>query len=237
MDVDSRTGENTPLKLPEIGPHAERRHGPPPLGNFDHVRKNLRIYGRGIFKAPPPYRPVAAPTSFAPGPGVSATPPTKHMAYRLLDQFYSSIHQIFPLLHWPSFKEEVDRIYARGTFQGSPQRFVALFYAVLCCGTLQTYDSAPDAPRPDVEGSEFMKLAVRTVNTWTDEITVDQARTSILMSIYFTELDMKSAGWVWLGSAIKMCQDIGLHVETGPWSLIDAEVRRRVWWAVYTWDR
>lgn len=51
------------------------------------------------------------------------------------------------------------------------------------------------------------------------------------------EINCKSASWTWLGSTVRIAQDIGLHRESGPWGVVENEVRRRVWWGIYVWDR
>ncbi|CAK7230449.1 hypothetical protein SCUCBS95973_007577 [Sporothrix curviconia] len=44
------------------------------------------------------------------------------------------------------------------------------------------------------------------------------------------------AAWTWLGSAVRLAQGVGLHIESGS-SDPSAEMRRRLWWALYILDR
>ncbi|XTI93826.1 hypothetical protein V2W45_1251944 [Cenococcum geophilum] len=233
-DLDRRAMEMPLLKLPDIIPNLERRQSPPTMNNFDHVRKNIRIYGRGIFKSPPPYRQLASQPSY------SSTPPPlppRQVTDRLISQFYDSTHRSYPLIHWPTFQHEVEKVYLAGSFHAMPQVWVASFFAVLACGTLQTLDSLPHSPKAEVEGMSYLDTSARALNNWTDEMVIDHARASLLISIFATEVNLKSAGLVWLGSAVRIAQDIGLHCETGPWPVVEGEIRRRVWWAIYAWDR
>lgn len=233
-ELDRRAIEMPLLKLPDIAPNLERRQGPPTMNNFDHVRKNIRIYGRGIFKSPPPYRQLASqpPYSFTPPPL-----PSRQVTDRLLSQYYDSIHRSYPLIHWPTFQHEVEKVYSTGNFHIMPQAWMASFFAVLACGTLQTMDSLSQFPRAEVEGMSYLDISAQALNNWTDELAIDHARASLLMSIFATEVNLKSTGLVWLGSAVRIAQDIGLHWETGPWPVVEGEIRRRVWWAIYVWDR
>lgn len=233
MDLDAANDTPT-LKLPDVVPNHERRHGPPVTPNFDHVRNNIRIYGRGIFKAPPPYRQIPPLPLFS---LESPSLPPKHFADKLLSQYYGSVHRTAPLLHWPTFHQDFEKVYAAGTLRGVPQIWVSLFFAVLACGTLQHLDRSPGFPRPDVQGREYVDIVNRFLNTRTDEVTIDHARTTLLLSVYSWEMNYKSSAWIWLGSSVRMAQDIGLHWETGPWPLVEGEMRRRVWWAIYAWDR
>ncbi|KAK4989889.1 hypothetical protein LTR50_002937 [Elasticomyces elasticus] len=237
MDVDSSAGAALAPNPPAVGPGKERRYGLPPLHNFDGVRRNIRNYGRGIFKPPPPYRhpvsqrfiPHSAPEN------MSASLPPRHVVDRLLLQYHGSVHLYAPLLHWPTFIQEYESYSRAGSFSTAPQIWVSMFFAVLACAAL--VDATPNAGARDGEGAKFLETAIRTLNTWIDELTMDHARVSLLVSIYFCEANAKSAGWVWLGTAIRISQDIGLHCDYGPWPPLEAEMRRRVWWAIYNWDR
>ncbi|EKG12483.1 hypothetical protein MPH_10353 [Macrophomina phaseolina MS6] len=234
MDVDKQVVDVPTLNLPDIVPSSGRKHGPPPMANFDHVRKNIRIYSRGIFKAPPPYRHNVPQVAY---PSNSLALPPRHTADQLLAQYCGSTHVCMPLVHWPTFMAEVDKVYAAGSFQGAPQIWVSVFFAVLACGSLQRTDTSPGSPSAEIEGKTFMEIAARSINTWVDDLTIDHARTTLLVSIFLTEMNLKSAGWVWLGSAVRTAQDLGLHHETGPWPVVEGELRRRTWWSIYSWDR
>jgi hypothetical protein len=229
MEVDHRAMDAHTLKLPDIVPIVERRHRPVVMNNFDYVRKHIRIYGRGIFKAPPPYRPgIPQPLARTPPPL-----PSRDITDRLAQRYLESIHKWCPIVHWPTFQHEIDIAYSQGGLQTLPEAWTALFYAVLACGTLGLVVS----PKAGAEGMAYLELSSQAMIPWTDDATIDHARASLLASIFLTEMNMKSAGWVWLGSAVRVAQDIGLHSETGPWPVIEGEMRRRVWWAIYVWER
>ncbi|KAK4913210.1 hypothetical protein LTR28_013791 [Elasticomyces elasticus] len=166
---------------------------------------------------------------------MSASLPPRHVVDRLLLQYHGSVHLYAPLLHWPTFIQEYESYSRAGSFSTAPQIWVSMFFAVLACAAL--VDATPNAGVRDGEGAKFLETAIRTLNTWIDELTMDHARVSLLVSIYFCEANAKSAGWVWLGTAIRISQDIGLHCDYGPWPPLEAEMRRRVWWAIYNWDR
>lgn len=219
------------LRLPETT-MKERRPPPPVLDNFDEVRKNIRTYSKGIFKPPPPYRQFGAQATY---PNAALTPPPKHVADRLLAHYHGSVHVYAPHLHWPTFMHEYEELYKVGTFQQSRHIWVALFYAVLACGTLM--EPQPRGSTEETEGNKFMDICMRSMNFWSDELTVDHVRSCLLLSIYFVEINLRSPGWVWLGSAVRIAQDIGLQTDQGAYSPFDNEMRKRVWWSVYNWDR
>lgn len=218
------------LSLPETGAK-ERRQAPPAMPNFEGVQKNIRNYARGIFKPPAPYRHMASQPLF---PHANQQLPPRHQADRLISNFKRSIHVYAPLLHWPTFSQEYENLYRVGSFDGCRQIWVSVFYAVMATGSIM--DTQPSHAH-EGDGTGFLQKSINNVNTWSDELTIDHVRVALLISTYFMEVNLKSAGWVWLGSAVRISQDIGLHCDRGPYPPMDAEIRRRVWWSVYNWDR
>jgi hypothetical protein len=55
--------------------------------------------------------------------------------------------------------------------------------------------------------------------------------------MFAAESGMKSVASVWLASAVRIAQELGLNIESGQLPVIDGETRRRLWWSIYTWDR
>lgn len=232
----ARREEDHMLNLPEIRPSTERKVELPVLRDFESVRQNIRSFGKGIFKVPPLYRQIIPPQLMI---GAERQLPPKQLVDKLLHQYYYSIHRLYPILHWPSFYKQVEQMYANGSWEGVAQVWASVFYAVLACGTLQTPDSidSEEGGRPTTDGVDFMRASTRCINTWTDEMSLDHTRCALLLCHYLTEMNLKSAGWTWLGSAVRIAQDIGLHIETGPWGMLEQEMRRRLWWCVYATDR
>ena len=231
MDIDAEISHQSTLNLPDIGSHPHRHPRPPPSHDLSRVRANLRNIGRGVFKPPPPYRQLGPQPSFSP-PRPALLP--RGQAEHILDQYYSNVHTVIPILHWPTFCKEVDEVYKAGTLHGFPPIWGSLFFSVLACGTIHT--TSPSNKKLD-EGKEYIEAAQRMVDFYDDEFAVNNVRQALLTSVFLCEMNLKSAAWVWLGASIRMAQDIGLHCDTGPWPAIENEMRKRVWWGIYVWDR
>lgn len=230
-DLEANAVSIPALNLPDPSAR-ERRPGPPAIEGLDEARANIRNYGRGIFKPPPPFRVFGSQPNY---PHVAQPLPSKHVADRLLSHYHGSVHVYAPHIHWPTFIQEYENAYRLGTFQRSPHIWVSLFYGVLACGTLM--DPQPNASAQEGEGAGYLDMSIRSINTWSDELTMDSVSASLLISIYFIESNIRSAGWMWLGAAVRNAQDIGLHTDRGQYPPVEAEMRRRVWWSVYNWDR
>ena len=230
MELDLDSGHQS-LSLPEIGSNSQRRQRPSVAQDLSHVRSNLQNYSRGIFKPPPPYRGRGVPLSFS--PALSDLPP-RVVADHLLRQYYSSIHTVIPILHWPTFLQEYEAMYKVGNLQGVSPVSGSLFFSVLAVGVLNGIDLSISSLN---DGKKYIEISRTLADLWNDEFTIDHARSALLTSIFLTELNLKSAAWVWLGSSINIAQDIGLHCGIGPWPVVEAEARKRVWWGIYIWDR
>jgi ribosomal protein L37AE/L43A len=231
MDVDSEGHQSTLLVLPEVGTNPKKRQRPPLPQDLSRVRSNLRNYGRGIFKPPAPYRQIGPQVHFSPH---RPELPAKHMADHLLHSYYAAIHTVIPILHWPTFEQEYEDVYKAGSLQRVPPVWSSLLYAVLAIGAIFSAD--PNVSRPQ-QGKEYIETSLMLVDLWNDDFVIDHARGALLTSIFLTEMNLKSAAWTWLASSVRISQDIGLHTETGPWPTIEGEMRRRVWWGIYAWDR
>ncbi|KAH1450630.1 hypothetical protein KXX58_004774 [Aspergillus fumigatus] len=229
MDLEIDGTGQPQLKLPDIGYRPSRRPKAPVLQDLSEARVNLRKYGRGILKVPSPYR--------QPGPKslLTADPPRlppKDVANHLLAQYYSCIHCVLPIIHWPSFMVEYENVYRNGSLVGVPREWAAVLFGVFACGSLHTLDR-----NREEEGKEFIKTSCGVIDVWQDNFTLDQARCALLVSIFLYEVNSISASWVWIGSAVRIAQELGLHIESGPWPVVEREMRRRVWWGMYAWDR
>lgn len=230
-DADGMGGQSTPLNLPAVISHPRRRQRALPPQDLLRIRSNIRDFGRGIFKTPASSRHIGVQAHFT-----RSRPdlPPKHVADHLLQSYHSSIHMNLPILHWPTFEQDYEAVYKAGSLHGIPPSWSSLFFAVLAVGVLfKTELSIAHTQK----GKEYIETSRMLTDMWNDEYVIDHARAAILTSIFLMETNMKSAAWTWLASAVRISQDIGLHCETGSWSLMEGEMRRRVWWGVYIWDR
>ncbi|KAJ5780034.1 hypothetical protein N7457_005194 [Penicillium paradoxum] len=217
------------IKLPEIEYRPVRRSKAPIPQDFSGVRSNLRHYGRGIMKVPHPYCQQGAEslvTSNAP------ELPPKNLADHLLAQYFNCIHSILPVLHWPIFIAEYEKVYRSGSLLGVSNEWAAVLFGVFACGVIHTNE-----PNREEEGKSYIRTSCGIIDVWHDHFNLDRARAALLASIFLYEVNSKSASWVWIGSAVRVAQEIGLHIESGPWPAVEAEMRKRVWWGLYAWDR
>lgn len=239
--TEGEEGEQRPLpppQLPEVGAHPKRRQRPSAPYDLRQARASLRNYGRGIFRPPAPYRQITS-TQAPFSPPAPPLPP-KHMADQCLSAYYSSVHTVIPILHWPTFQNRYEKVYHSGTLRASDATWCSLLFGVLAVGVLfsspATFGDGSETAR-FAQGKRYIETCLALIDLWNCEFTLDHARTALLTSILLHEMNLTAAAWTWLGSSVRISQDLGLHTDTGPWPVLEGEMRRRVWWAVYAWDR
>jgi hypothetical protein len=82
-----------------------------------------------------------------------------------------------------------------------------------------------------------VKFGMKSIDLTHIDPTLDHVRVSLLFSIYHVEVNVRSVGMFWLAAAVSIAQDLELDSDRGSCRPFDPEMRERVWWAVYTWDR
>ena len=232
MTKDSETGESLTLQRsslhpPRSEPTLQGVHNLRSIADFAEVRSNLHDHGRGVFKQPSLHNEVL---SESPSTSISSLPelPPKAVADDLLRQYHASFHLTLPILHWPSFTHKYEEVYREGSLKRAPRIWSSLLFVVFGCGNLVR--SWKDCWR-------FLEVSKALIDIWTDDVSVNHVQCAILSSMVLVEMNLKSAGWTWLGCAIRFAQDIGLHREAGTHSAADEEMCRRIWWSLYSSDR
>lgn len=240
MDIDGL--EQLSLFLPEIGTEPKRRKRLTPLQNLPgNPQAILRAISGGLWKAPIPYRQSAIMGQFSPPlPEL----PSRSMTEQLLQAYRTFFHPMMPILHFPTFEKAVDDIYrdCRHTYQPS---FFSMFFAVLAVGSIfgaGCHGSiAPGSYEPQSirigKAAELIEVSRQCIDPWNNEPDLDTVRCFLLAAVFLVEVNLKTAASAWLGSAVRVGQEMGLHRDLGPLPMVESEMRRRVWWSIYILDQ
>lgn len=230
MDIEMEPVEELPLQLTPIGSEPKRIERPAPIPELSRARASMRNFSKGVYKLPAQYRSASLAFFDPPRPEL----PPRQGADHLLHSYYRLAHTMFPILHWPTFQASVDDLY-NGQASKAPPSFLSLFFAVLATGSLFTTETPTSNSfyRP----AELLETSRKMNDPWNNDFDLDDARTMVLTTLCLNEMNLKSAAWSMLGNAVRIGQDLGLYTETGPWPVIEGEMRRRTWWATYILDR
>lgn len=227
MDTKRRLSDGPQTVLP--GPH---RIVAPAMRNFDHVRENIRSHSQYIFLRD---QKIVSDDKMESSERPEL-PPRGDFA-RLTRSYLDSIHEWYPIIHWPTFQAEADEVYISKSLEGSTSAWVGLFFAVLACGSLQANTAVPGSGAPTLGGAAYFELATKSFMPLTQQMSLIHAQTALLLSIYATEQNMRSVGSMWFGAAARAAQELNVHCVVNMDSVVDSETRRRLWWALYTRDR
>lgn len=230
-DSETALVEQLPLHLPGVGQEPKRRKRPAPMHDLSRARSNLSGASKGIWKPPAEYRqPVMATLFDVQRPELPPVQTTK----QLLDAYFNSTHTMFPILHWRTFELSVDDLYRTGNIQGVPTTFLSMFFSILAMGSLFTSEAPAER---SYRSCELLDMSRKLMDPWNNNFVLDDARTLVLQTMCLNEMNLKSAAWSSLGNAIRVAQDLGLYSDTGPWPMVEGEMRRRTWWTIYIFDR
>ncbi|KAI4862421.1 fungal-specific transcription factor domain-containing protein [Hypoxylon rubiginosum] len=234
MDVDAEGAEQLLQHPPDLNSEPRKRKRVTSLlQDPSRARAAFRDFSRGVLKPPAPYRqPQVAVVMFdRPRPPL----PPKPTVDKLLHTYYGAAHIMMPILHWPTLQHQVEELYQNTNLQRVPISWHSMFFAVLAVGSLFSNDPYPDRT---LQASEFLEASRSLTDPWNNDFDLDNVRASFLVSLALNELNLKSAAWNSLGSAVRSAQDLDLHLEVaGVRSRVEADMRRRVWWAIYILDR
>ncbi len=202
--------------------------------NYRNVRKELKMLSRNLFKLPSAWRDSS--NKQIPLPRLEL--PDRQLADHLLQRFFDAVQFHLPLFHWPSFVGHYKRIYDDPTLQSSSQSFLSSLFLVFAVGTLFTSAADVGANRPLANNSShFLRIANSEAVLFHAEHTLDDVRNALLTSIYMVEENNHTSTCAWAGVALRLSYDLSLHRENDHYKGFDCELRRRLWWCVYLWDR
>lgn len=202
------------------------------MRDFDHVRRNIQTYSQGIFDTPH----LRASAPLEEGSGLPEVPPRAVFAH-LSRSYLNYVHAWYPALHWPTFSQQVDEVYTARSFHGKPREWIGLFFAVLACGSLNTSATPGSPPATPSRGLSFFDIATQALTPWPQDLTIVHAQVALLLSIFAAESNLKAVGSMWLSNAVRAAQELYINTEIESWPVVDGEIRRRLWWSIYSRDR
>uniref|UniRef100_A0A8H7KD69 Zn(2)-C6 fungal-type domain-containing protein n=1 Tax=Bionectria ochroleuca TaxID=29856 RepID=A0A8H7KD69_BIOOC len=149
---------------------------------------------------------------------------------RLVDSYFSDYHRSYPFIHEPTFRAALHE-----AMQPSQRRsWQMLVHTVLALGAWCLNNA-----QSELEDHLYHRAA----SFGHDEYLFKSANlTSVQALILLSNLGQKrnkpNTGSNFLGLATRMALSLGLHRELPDWniSLLQREVRRRVWWGLYIFD-
>jgi hypothetical protein len=233
-DLDPRPVQTYQFQHKPSTPIRIMRVSAPILTNFEHVRKNVRTHSQGVFN--PPLCGQARPPVDLVQDSVEIPPKSEFTSYS--QSYYNTIHKEYPVIAWALYQAEAEQVYSVRSFQGASRGWIGVFFAIMACGHLNS-QCIKDLMREGRRALDFYETASQMMTPWPQELTIEHTQLLLLLSIFATESNMKSAGSMWLSCAIRAAQTLGLNLDIGDNNVLfpDRELRCRLWWAIYVRER
>lgn len=173
--------------------------------------------------------------------GVSL-PPAPLMRF-LIDTYFRSIHWFMVMLHEPTVRAQFHQVEATGVAPGSRRAPAAILILVLIIGANYAHKADVNALFPLVDLAALQQTLLAAVQAHfielMDEGELEGVQICLLLSSFYLYNGRPGLGFIVLGTGVRCGQAIGLHKESmwRPLSIAEKENHRRVWWALYTFDR
>lgn len=156
--------------------------------------------------------------------------PSGIMQQAFIDAYFQHYHTSYPFVHEATFRSHFHGQYPRP----HPQAWQVLLNTILALGAWSIGDDNSDL---DATFYQEARASLQQVSVFeTGNFTLVQAL--LLLSNYAQKRNKPNTGWNYLGLAVRMAMSLGLHKEFPGWkiSLLQREIRRRLWWGVYIFD-
>lgn len=145
-----------------------------------------------------------------------------------INQYFQTFHVSYPIIYEPIFMAHFNEIIV------PPQGWESLMYMVAAIGSFMSGVSPEQ--NDDLTLFELAKSKLSMEIMERGNLTL--VTTITLMSNYLQKRDKPNSGYSYLGLAVRMALGLGIHreIDRHGESLLEKEMRRRIWWCLYIFD-
>ncbi|CAG8527020.1 237_t:CDS:2, partial [Diversispora eburnea] len=148
--------------------------------------------------------------------------PPKEISDKLLEIYWKDMYFYMPIIDKQDLMEKYNR-------KELNRYQTILLYAILAI-TLK-YNNFGEDPN-NTEDEKYFERAKELLKEEFEHATLPIIQAILLLALH--QLGKKnSRPWIYIGLAIRLAQDMGIHRDSANWKLDEkeAEIRRRTWWA------
>lgn len=161
--------------------------------------------------------------------------PQRSLAYRLVDLFFDHVYPLLPLVHEPSFRKELDALYDDGKSATVAFRSLANVIFAYGCDYLEL-----DLTRTHQLSQDFHERATDLILLVCYELaTLEVVQALLLVTLHLNSTMEFHRMWINTGLLVRTAQALNLHLDPSDWNMcmIEKELRKRLWWSIYSLDR
>ncbi|KAJ3874729.1 fungal-specific transcription factor domain-containing protein [Lentinula edodes] len=240
-----------------------RYHGK--ASGLQFLSKNNRTDDRvegGLWKMPmarvwPPSKDFAALT--VQEDDIVVELPPIHIQDHLIDLYFTYIHPVFPVIHKNRFLSEYKARKEGRTRENSPSSVSSpkpetaqkvtnlLLLSIFSIAARFCDDEAPKSPTGQMweAGCDYLERARTILTKIFDRSRPSTVQSLLLLGYREFGIGGMEQGWIYIGMAIRMAVDLGLHRNSDSWkhhghnlfSVDERQSRKLIWWACCLADR
>ncbi|KAL5334758.1 fungal-specific transcription factor domain-containing protein [Aspergillus crustosus] len=160
--------------------------------------------------------------------------PPQYISDLLIGIYFDQLHYTFPILYKPDFMRRYQQMNAAKRDTPTGRGFLSVYFAVCACAS----SLLPHAPgSSSFPGIEYYQKALLLNFASLGEVFIEQVQCLGLLALCSAGWNTLSQSWRFAGQAIRVAQDLGLHVSNlNPAVYIEAQTARCAWWSVFTID-
>lgn len=179
------------------------------------------------------------------------TLPSRQTSDMLVEAFFDYVHVNYVIFHRGMFQMQYESLFTSpedrdhegdiGPSDSSRNKidmgWICCIYMVFVFGQQALKDKRPEqAPRLR---HNYVKLAQKHFYQVLSSTSLSNVQALLIMQLYQHNSSERNASWMLLGCACRMAVSMGMHREgaRGGFSPIERELRRRVWWTMYTFEK
>lgn len=161
----------------------------------------------------------------------------------LIQSYLRSVHWFLVIIHEPTFRCHYKQIVSSGVALGSRRGPLAVLILVLAIGAKHVRRDEAKTLFPLTDFDTLQQSLVVAIQTHyielMDEGELETVQICLLLSSFYLLHGRPSLAFIILGTGVRSAQALGLYRES-MWqspSPVVVEIRRRLWWALYCFDR
>ncbi|KAF5313415.1 hypothetical protein D9611_008569 [Ephemerocybe angulata] len=177
---------------------------------------------------------------------------------RLLDIYFRNVHSAFPVIHKRSFFNVYKKTHSHSSesddspgFNRRPRRIPTLLLLTIFAIAAR-YDSSGNPPPSDPTvmwsaGDDYLDAAKIILDQSYSSSRLSTCQALLLMGYREVGIGAMAQAWTYIGMAIRMAQDLGMHRGADGWARVDLggrlfsewelQERKRIWYGCVIMDK
>ncbi|KAF8592537.1 hypothetical protein K439DRAFT_1400441 [Ramaria rubella] len=166
--------------------------------------------------------------------------PDRDLADKLVAAYFDHLHFQLPVVHKPTFLKQYEELMDMSVSERADAGFVSVLFGVFACAARIVDDKRLILESGD--GGMAMVYYERAMILYYighSNTQLAQVQCFVVLASFLCSVNCLPQAWLIVGQAVRIGQDLGLHRTPKhlPLTPIEKQIRRKVWWSVYTLDR